>query len=57
MVIAARIPLIGMGIAPLSRAGATDPTMAQYLGSVYAVAILIAVWEFMFWIIKLRVGE
>ena len=51
MVIAALVPLLGMGIA-LSAEQGNNPTMAQYVGSVYAVAILIAVWEFMFWIIK-----
>ena len=51
MVIAALVPLLGMGIA-LSADQGNNPTMAQYVGSVYAIAILIAVWEFMFWIIK-----
>ena len=51
MVIAALVPLLGMGIA-LSAEQGNNPTMAQYVGSVYAVAILIAVWEFMFWMIK-----
>ena len=51
MVIAALVPLLGMGIA-LSAEQGNNPTMAQYVGSVYAVAILIAVWEFMLWIIK-----
>ena len=51
MVIAALVPLLGMGIA-LSAEQGNNPTMAQYVGSVYAFAILIAVWEFMFWIIK-----
>ena len=51
MVIAALVPLLGMGIA-LSAEQDNNPTMAQYVGSVYAVAILIAVWEFMFWMIK-----
>ena len=51
MVIAALAPLPGIGIA-LSAEQGYNPTMPQYVGSVYAVAILIAVWEFMFWIIK-----
>ena len=50
MVIAALAPLLGIGIA-LSAEQGYNPTM-QYMGSVYAIAILIAVWEFMFWIIK-----
>ena len=53
MVIAALAPLLGMGIAwNMSAEQGYDPTMAQYMGSVYAIAILIATWEFMFWIIK-----
>ena len=52
MVIAALIPLLGMGIA-LSAEQGYNPTMAQHLGSVwYAITVLIAAWEFMFWIIK-----
>ena len=49
--IAALVPLLSMGVA-LSAEQGNNPTMAQYVGSVYAVAILIAVWEFMFWIIR-----
>ena len=49
--IAALAPLFGMGIA-LSAEPGDGPTMAQYVGSVYAVGVLIAVWELMFWTLK-----
>ena len=61
MVIAALVPLLGAVIAlsaeqdynpTMSAEQDYNPTMAQYMGSVYAIAILIAAWEFMFWIIK-----
>ena len=51
MVIAALVPLFGMGIA-LSAEQGNSPSMAQYVGSVYAVAVLIAVWELMVWVLK-----
>ena len=49
--IAALIPLSGMGIALSAELG-DGPTMAHYVRSVYAVGVLIAVWEFMFWTLK-----
>ena len=51
MVIAALVPLLGAVIA-LSAEQDYNQIMAQYIGSVYATAILISAWEFMFWIIK-----
>ena len=49
--IAALVPLFGMGIA-LSAGPSDGPTLAQYVGSVYAVGVLIAVWEFMLWTLR-----
>ena len=49
--IAALVPLFGMGIA-LSEEHGSSPGMVQYVGSAYAVAVLIAIWDLMVWVLK-----